>query len=58
LLELGCKRYAGVDAVEPGEVNDGMSDWGDFQPAAIPFVPSPLLVAKRMLEIAQATGGF
>jgi cyclopropane fatty-acyl-phospholipid synthase-like methyltransferase len=34
-----------------------MSYWRDFQPAAIPFVPSPLLVAKRMLEIAELRQG-
>jgi SAM-dependent methyltransferase len=57
IVRIGCKRYAGVDAVEPREANGGMSHWGDFQPAAIPFVPSPLLVAKRMLEIAELQEG-
>lgn len=56
MLELGWKRYARVYA-EPREPNDSMSYWGDFLPAAIPFVPSPLSVAKRMLEIAELHEG-
>ena len=34
-----------------------MGSWIDFQPAAIPFVPSPLLVAKKMLEVAELREG-
>lgn len=34
-----------------------MSSWIDFQPSGIPFVPSSLLVAKRMLEIAELREG-
>jgi cyclopropane fatty-acyl-phospholipid synthase-like methyltransferase len=34
-----------------------MSYWGYFQPTAIPFVPSPHLIAKRMLEIAELHQG-